>query len=185
MTTYYAHVNSHDELTGIDMSILIEDGYGSTNVQNIEVSEKVYQNQDQYIYKNGKIVKNPNYNAEQLEKAKNEKYTEALNGAKDFIENGALFQFDENNHIEATDGNIGKFTAYAVGFSSGQFNSVYWTTKEDNVIELTAEDVQTILVGLGSIQSDVWNVQFVAYKTAIDSASTAEEVERIIINYVN
>lgn len=185
MTTYYAHVNSHEELTGIDMSILIEDGYGSDNVQNIEVSEKVYKNQEQYMYSNGKIVKNPNYSAEQLEKAKNKKYLEALTKAKDFIENGALFQFDENNHIEATDGNIGKFTAYAVGFSSKQFNSVYWTTKEDNVIELNAEDVQTILVGLGSIQSDVWNVQFVAYKTAIDNASTVEEVERITINYVN
>jgi hypothetical protein len=150
-----------------------------------ESTEKIWNDLEKYIWNGSKLVKNPNYNAEQLEKAKNKKYLEALAKAKDFIENGALFQFDENNHIEATDGNIGKFTAYAVGFSSKQFNSVYWTTKEDNVIELNAEDVQTILVGLGSIQSDVWNVQFVAYKTAIDNASTVEEVERITINYVN
>ena len=150
-----------------------------------ETTEKIWNDLEKYIWNGSKLVKNPNYNAEQLEKAKNKKYLEALTKAKDFIENGALFQFDENNHIEATDGNIGKFTAYAVGFSSKQFNSVYWTTKEDNVIELNAEDVQTILAGLGSIQSDVWNAQFVAYKTAIDNASTVEEVERITINYVN
>lgn len=185
MTTYYAHVNSHDELTGVDMTLMVKDGYGSDNVQNIEVSEKVYKNQDQYIYKNGKIVKNPNYEAEQLEKAKSEKYAEALAKAKDFIENGALFQFDENNSIEATDGNIGKFTAYALGFSTGAYERVFWTSHEDNVLELNADDVQNILTGLGVIQSDVWNVQFIAYKNSVEQAQTVAEVERITINYVN
>lgn len=128
----------------------------------------------------------PHYTEEEkLNIAKENKYYEALNGANQFLSGEACFEFDENNSIEATDGNIAKFTAYAVGFSSGQLDKVYWTSKEDNVIELYADDVQNILINLGSIQSDVWNVQFVAYKTAIDNASTVEEVERIIINYVN
>ena len=127
----------------------------------------------------------PHYTPEeQLAIAKDNKYQEALKGANQFLNKTACFQFDENNSIEATDGNIAKFTAYAVGFSTGQLQQVYWTTKEDNVIVLYAEDVQNILTGLGAIQGDVWNVQFVAYKTAIDEAATVAEVERIVINYV-
>lgn len=182
--TYYAHVDSHNELVGMDTSILVEDGYGSLNVQNIEVSKAVYKNKEQYIYQNGSIVKNPNYEAEALIEAKQNKYNEALEGANDFINNEACFQFDENNSIEATDGNIAKFTAYALGFSSGSLEVVYWTSKEDNVIELTALDVQTILTGLGEIQSDVWNIQFVAYKNAIEAATSLQDIERIVINYV-
>lgn len=138
-----------------------------------------------YIIEDNQLIINPQYKEQKLANTKENKYQEALKGANNFINNEASFQFDENNSIEATDGNIAKFTAYAVGFSTGQLEQVYWTTKEDNVIVLNAEDVQNILLGLGSIQGDVWNVQFVAYKTAIDEATTVAEVERIVINYVN
>ena len=36
---YYAHINSKNVLTGIDMSTMIADEYGSSEVENIEVSE--------------------------------------------------------------------------------------------------------------------------------------------------
>ena len=120
---------------------------------------------------------------EKLQEAKDKKYQEALTGAKDFIENGAAYQFDENNHIEATDGNIGKMTAYALGFQTGTIETVSWTSKEDNVLTLDAQDVLRILTGLGEIQGNVWNIQFVTYKNAIETASTVAEVESIEINY--
>ena len=121
--------------------------------------------------------------AELLEQAKATKYQEALEGAKNYIDTEAAFQFNENNSIEATDGNIGKFTAYALGFSTGTLEKVYWTTKEDNVIELDAQDVQAILLGLGEIQSNIWNIQFLNYKQQIDNATTVQEVENIVIDY--
>lgn len=120
---------------------------------------------------------------QKLQEAKDEKYQEALLGAKDFIENEASYQFDDNNHIEATDGNIGKMTAYALGFQTGTIEVVYWTSKEDNVLTLGAQDVLRILTGLGEIQGNIWNVQFVAYKNAIGNALTVGEVEAITINY--
>lgn len=120
---------------------------------------------------------------EELQKAKNAKYNEALVGAKNYIENEAVYQYDENNSIEATDGNIGKMTAYALGFQTGTIQSVSWTSKEDNVLILNAEDVLRILEGLGSIQAIVWNIKFVAYKNAIENAETIEEVQAITINY--
>ena len=180
---YYANINSHNELTDIDMSILTIDEYGSADVQNIEVSEKVYLNREQYIYKNGKVVKDPDYDAKQLVKAKENKYTEALHKANEYLSGVACYQFDDNNSIEATDGNIGKFTAYALALQSGLSETVTWTTKEDNVITLELNDVITILTGLGAVQAAVWNVKFITYKALIEEADTIEEVNNIIINY--
>lgn len=120
-----------------------------------------------------------------LEEVKANKYTEALNKANLFINTEAYYRFDENNTIEATDGNIGKMTAYALGFNAGIFDSVTWTSKEDNVLTLDANDVMSILTGLGAVQANVWNVQYIAYKTAIENAITVEDVLSIVIEYTN
>ena len=70
---YFANVNSKNDLIGIGNAIIIEDEYGSADVQNIEVSEQVYNNAQQYgtnyyIYDDGGIVLNPNYEQEQAQK---------------------------------------------------------------------------------------------------------------------
>ena len=181
--TYYAHINSHNILAGVDMSMLVQDEYGSDDVQNIEVSKTVYDNQDQYIYKNGKVVKNPNYNKEQLEKAKSEKYKEANDKANEFLDKVALFELSEDYHVEATKENMNTFATAAIGIERELIPYQEWTSKEDNVRQLNLEQCLTISMGIGAIQSSVWNVQFIAYKTAIENAETIAEVERININY--
>jgi hypothetical protein len=175
--TYYAFIEN-EQINGCGQCRCLNE-----DVQNIEITEEVYNNLADYIYVNGEVVINPNLDEIRLQEAKDNKYQEALIGAKAFIENGAVYQFDENNSIEATDGNIGKMTAYALAFQTGTVDKVYWTSKEDNVLELSAEDILTILTGLGTIQSEIWNVKFVTYKTAIEQATTVEEVEAIEINY--
>lgn len=127
----------------------------------------------------------PEWIATHLREVKETKMKEALDGAKSFIENEACYQFDENNSIEATDGNIGKLTAYALGFSTGTMQEVQWTSKEDNVLMLDPDDLNRILIGIGAIQSFVWNVQYIQYKQAIETATTAEEVEAIEIVYTD
>lgn len=67
--TYYANVDSKSNLIGIDESQLYRDSYDSLNVQNIEVSEEIYNNSKQYginyyTYSNGNIILNPNYEEE-------------------------------------------------------------------------------------------------------------------------
>lgn len=121
--------------------------------------------------------------AEILQETKDAKYQEALQGAKDYIANGALYRYDDNNTIEATDGNIGKLTSYAMALNQGLFTTVTWTSKEDNVLSLNLEDVTKILTGLGAVQADIWNVQFVAYKNEIENAETKEDVDKIEIIY--
>lgn len=124
---------------------------------------------------------------EALANAKEIKYNEANTGAKNYLESGgALFEFEEGKHIEATDGNIAKLTAYALAFVTGQLqptDTVVWNTKEDVTVELSSEQVAQIIAGLGSVQAQVWAVKFPSYTSQIDAAQTIEEVERIIIDY--
>lgn len=70
---FYANINSKNTLVGIEKSILSKDEYGSSDVQNIEVSDEIYNNAQQYgsnyyIYSNGQIILNPNYEQEQAQK---------------------------------------------------------------------------------------------------------------------
>lgn len=67
--TFYANINSKSDIVGIDLCTIIKDEYGSNNVQNIETTEEVYNNAQQYginyyIFKNNKIIPNPNYEEE-------------------------------------------------------------------------------------------------------------------------
>jgi hypothetical protein len=158
---------------------------------NYEVSEELYNafntDPDRYIWNGTEIVENPDYEEIKLEKAKAAKYEEANTGAKEFIANGnALFEFDEGKHVEATDGNIGKFTAYALAYVTGKLqpeDTVVWNTKEDENVELDQEAVVTILDGMGQAQATVWAVKYATYAAAIKAAETVEEVEAIEIDY--
>ncbi len=70
---YFAQINSRNILTGIDKTVMSVDEYGSRDVLNIEVSEEVYNNarqygNDYYIYSNGEIILDPDYEQKQAEK---------------------------------------------------------------------------------------------------------------------
>lgn len=70
---YFAQINSKNILTGIDKTVMSVDEYGSRDVLNIEVSEEVYNNarqygNDYYIYSNGEIIPDPDYEQKQAQK---------------------------------------------------------------------------------------------------------------------
>ena len=127
-----------------------------------------------------------NTDEENLAGAKQDKYIEANEGAKRYLDGDALYEFEEGKHIEATDGNIAKFTAYALAYITGQLqptDTVVWNTKEDETVELNQEQVVSILNGLGQVQAYVWAVQFPYYIGLIEQAETIEEVNAIVIDY--
>lgn len=72
---YYAHINSKDVMTGIDMSMLSKDEYDSEDVQNIEVSEEIYNEREKYAYIGGEIVLDPEYDNKQAAKFREELVT--------------------------------------------------------------------------------------------------------------
>ena len=121
---------------------------------------------------------------EKLNEAKTNKYNEINNGAREYLESGnALFEIEEGKHIEATDGNIAKLSAYALSFMTGVQSEVYWNTKEDETIALNQEQLTQALIGLGEVQATVWNVKFPYYLKQLESAATVEEVNAINVDY--
>ena len=121
---------------------------------------------------------------EQLNISKTNKYNEINNGARIYLESGeALFEIEEGKHIEATDGNIAKLSAYALSFMTGVQEVVYWNTKEDETIALNQEQLTQALMGLGEVQATVWNVKFPYYLKQLESATTVEEVKAITVDY--
>lgn len=127
------------------------------------------------------------YISKTLADAKTAKYKEANEGAKAYLESGnALYELEEGKHIEATDGNIAKLSAYALSFVTGALSAddtVSWNTKEDETVQLNQQELSQVLTGIGQVQSQVWTVKFPAYVAQIEAASTADEVEAIIIDY--
>lgn len=152
----------------------------------VEITEEIYNNIDHYLWNGTEIILNPNYDAKQLAKAKEAKYQEANLKAFEYLESGnAVYEFAEGKSIEATDGNIAKLGLALVNFILQQdyTSTIEWNTKENENVQLNAEQLQVIVAGLQAIQSNVWTVKFVAYNTAIEQAQTIEEVEAITINY--
>lgn len=139
------------------------------------------------IVQDGELVLNPNWSDIELQQAKQTKYQEANSKANEFLQSGeALYEFEEGKHIEATDGNIAKMTAYALAYVTGQLqptDTVVWNTKEDETVNLNQAQIVAILNGLGNVQAVVWSVQYPVYVSMIESATTVEEVEAIVIDY--
>ena len=178
--TYYAFINNN-KIDGCGQCQCL-----NPEIQNIPIDEAVYNNIEHYMWDDKDIVLNPNYDAEQLAKAKEIKYQEANLKAFEYLESGeAVFEFEEGKSIEATDGNIAKLGLVLVNFILTQdyTSTIEWNTKENENVQLNAEQLQVIVVGLQGIQAIVWTVKFPAYNTAIDEAQTVEEVESIVIDY--
>jgi len=87
---YFANVNSKNILASIGLSKIDIDEYNSTDVLNIEVSEEIYNNARQYgnnyyIYDNGEIIVNPNYENEEAQKRQADFETEFFNTSLGWI----------------------------------------------------------------------------------------------------
>ena len=148
---------------------------------------EVLETEKTIIERNGEFVFEEDVAEELLLEAKAAKYKEANEGARAYLESGeALYELEPGKNIEATDGNIGKLSAYALGVITGQLGAgdvVYWNTKEDETIALTQEQLGSALAGLGAVQAEVWNVKFPAYLEMIEACTSADEVRGIVVDY--
>ena len=122
---------------------------------------------------------------ELLEQAKAAKKQEASNKAYDYINNGALFEFEPNRHFEANDGNISKIGLAAVELILNQdyTSTIEWCTYEDELLKLNAVQLQKIVQGLKAEQSRVWVELYPAFLAEIEQAQTIEAVNAIVIDY--
>jgi len=127
-------------------------------------------------------VVNPNYEEEQLAKAKEAKYNEALTKANEYQQEG--FVEYKNCVFEMSDSNRKNLSDTEEALKLMGETETTWLDKDDNYIVLTVEDIQYIRLNLilAAIQQ-LWIVKYPSYKEAIANAETVEEVEAIVIDY--
>ena len=183
MTTYYISTDNRIVLMDENKKRLEDTLLFMPQLAGCEVLET----EKAIIERNGEFVFEDDVAEELLLEAKAAKYKEANDGARAYLESGeALYELETGKNIEATDGNIGKLSAYALGFITGQLGAgdvVYWNTKEDETIALTQEQLGNALAGLGAVQAEVWNVKFPAYLARIEACTSADEVRGIVVDY--
>lgn len=75
---YYFHIKD-EQIISKGQAKMLDD------ILNIEVSQDVYDNSEQYIYQNGEVVLNPNYEAEQAEARRKEFNKAFFNTSLGFI----------------------------------------------------------------------------------------------------
>ena len=153
---YYAHINSKNIITGIDMAELSADEYGSADVQNIEVDKSFYDTEQKYgieyyTYKNGEIIKNPEWDNIYLEQKKQEKIEEndknrdeKLNGG--VIYNNVLFDSD-------TDQKINLLATYSTMTDD---NTIVWYGKDNQGLLCTKNDLLAIGNLITELHSYCW-----------------------------
>lgn len=122
---------------------------------------------------------------ELLNEARAFKKAETSKKAYEYINNGALFEFEPGKHIEANDGNISKLGLAAVELVLNQDteSTVEWCTAEDEIVNLNAEQLQVVVQGLKSEQTRVWVELYPAFLADIEQAQTVEDVNAIVIDY--
>jgi len=151
-------------------------------IDNIEITQEVYDNLEQYMYSDGEIVLNPNYDALQLQKAKEEKLAEALDKANDFEQNGTVEY--KNCEFEMSVSNQNNLRNTEEALIALERESTNWLDKNDELVELTIEDIKYIRLNLilARIQK-LWLNDYPNFKAQIESATTKAEVEAIVIDY--
>lgn len=179
---YYAHINSKNKLTGIDVSKLARDEYSSTDIQNIEVTEEVYNNYliygyNYYAWINNEVIVNPEWDNIQLEKAKTDKITlndelrdSALLGGVTY--QNVLFDSDTDQKVNLL---------ATVGMMSDE-DTITWYGMDNQGLLCTKTDLMAIGGLITELHSYCWGMN--AYiKEQINNAETMEELESIEINY--
>ena len=180
---YYAHINSKDILTGIDMSKIVADEYGSKDVKNVEVDETLYDNKQKYgieyyIYQDGKIILNPEYSTIELNKKKQELIAE-----NDRLRDEKLLEGVTYNNVLFDSDTDQKTNLLATYQMLSDEDTITWYGKDNKALLCTKQDLLAIGNLIIQLHSYCWNMN--AYiKTQINNANTLEDLNNINISYI-
>ena len=186
MITYYAFIQD-EKIQGSGNCPML-----NKEIKNILISKDVFENLDKYIYSEGEVVINENYEQEQLDKAREEKIKEATDKAYSFEEKDALITVNATNmksrasgiyHIEGNLTNNIKLSAYASSIT--ETDVVPWNTKENVNVLLNKTACLKLTSLMSQLNAKLWTVDFPAYLAQIEACETKEDVEAIEIEYQN
>ena len=180
--TYYAHINSKNVLTGIDMSRISADEYGSEDVKNIEVDKELYDNKQKYgieyyTYKDGEIIKNPEWDNIYLEQRKQEKIAK-----NDRLRDEKLLEGVTYNNVLFDSDTDQKTNLLATYQMLSDKDTVTWYGKDNKALLCTKNDLLIIGQLIVKLHSYCWNMN-AFIKEQIENATNLKELEQIKIDY--
>ena len=149
---------------------------------NVEVSKEMFDavgkyGNDYYIYSNGEIVNNPNYDKILLDKAKFDKI--ALN---DELRDTALLSGVTYQNVLFDSDTDQKVNLLATVNMMSDEDTITWYGMDNQGLLCTKADLMAIGRLITELHSFCWNMN--AYiKEQIEEAGTLEELEKIEINY--
>ena len=179
---YYAHINTKNILTGIDLSKIVADEYGSEDVKNVEVDETLYDNKQKYgieyyIYQDGKIILNPEYSTIELNKKKQELIAE-----NDRLRDEKLLEGVTYNNVLFDSDTDQKINLLATYGTMTDDNTIVWYGKDNQGLLCTKNDLLAIGNLITELHSYCWENN--AYiKEQIELVQTQAELENIDISY--
>ena len=150
-----------------------------------ETETALFALEDNEIIVDGEPAVNPDYEQEQLEKAKNLKLQENDDKANTALNRTFTIFIGEDRvpcefiYNEKTERNL---NSSAIGFLAGQFETKQWTDEQGTTVELTAEDVATVLLTFNDFANAIW-AKWGEFKQRIEQAEAIEELENIVIDY--
>ena len=162
--------------------------------------DEVEETDKEYILQGDEYVLKPDdYEEQLLKQAQQTKLQEASDKAFEYRNVTGLVSFNARPvdtsllkegettlvlHTELLNQN--DFFQRMVGFNSGLFTGdVIYNTKEDVLVYLNAEETQAIYYAIIDRAGRLWNEDYMTYKALIEACKTAEEVEKIVIDYDN
>lgn len=125
----------------------------------------------------------PEYQAAELAKAKEDKNNENTAKAKLAIENGYVEYKDAEFETNAQ--TVGDLTATMLLMQATGLETYTWLSKDDKEVELTVQDFGILGGLIADYKGEIWQIKYLNFKTQIENAETAEEVNAIVINYAD
>lgn len=156
-----------------------------------ETDKALYALQPWEILQGDEVIDNTEeYNAEQLQKAKETKIQEATDKAYAYEQTDALITVKATNamtrvsdlyHIEGHFTNMIKISAYAQ--SMGEEDILPWNTKENVNVFLNKIGCSKLSALMQQMNVNLWTVDFPTYLAQIEACATVDEVNAINIEY--
>lgn len=169
--TYYAFIQNN-KINGCGECIQL-----TPSVQNVEITEEVYNNIDDYIWDGSEVILDPELDEKKLQEAKENKI--AVN---DIARDEALIQGVTYKNVLFDSDTDQKVNLLATVSMMGEEDTIIWFGMDNQPLECNKQDLINIGGLITQLHSFCWNKN-AEIKEAINEATTIEEVEAIIIDY--
>lgn len=172
---YYAHIN----ITTNEIIDITQCKYLNDDIKNIEVTQEVFDNAKKYIFINGEIILNPDYDNELLNQAKESKISKINESKEQAFKSGIIFK---NEHFDCDDRAQDRTGNRLLLLQAMPAETLEWLDYNYKPVVLTSTEFQHLCAAIFE------RIQFIEFKTgelfdAVNAAQTLEELEAVEINY--